>query len=72
MAAEIHEAILKAFNSGTYIATVRLETSIHLSIENVPVNRAIAAAAMVTGRKVTLVMYDPTRATDAVIVSVNT
>lgn len=43
-----------------------------MSIEDVPVNRGIAAAQMIVGRKVTVVLFDETKATDAVITSVYT
>ena len=72
MPASIHKATLRAFNAGTYLARVTLESSIHLSINDVPVSRGIAAAQMIAGRKVTVVLFDQTKATDAVITSVYT
>ncbi|MDZ4278983.1 MAG: hypothetical protein U1B78_07575 [Dehalococcoidia bacterium] len=41
-----------------------------MSLDNIRVNRGIASADMVAGREVTVVIYDETKATDAVVVGV--
>lgn len=61
---------LKAFNSGTYKARVTVTGSLQMSLDNVPVSRAIPTAEMVAGRKVALLLLDETKATDAVVVAV--
>jgi hypothetical protein len=63
---------LKAFNSGTYKARVTITGSLQMSLDNVPVSRAIPSAEMVAGRKAILLLLDQTKATDAVVVAVYT
>ena len=63
---------LKSFNSGTYKARVTRTGSLQMSLDNVPVSRAIPSAEMVAGRKVALILLDETKATDAVVVAVYT
>ncbi len=70
MAALIMPATLKSFNSGTYKARITLTGSLQMSLDNVPVSRAIPSGEMVAGRKVALVLLDETKATDAVVVAV--
>jgi hypothetical protein len=61
---------LKSFNSGTYKARVTLAGSLQMSLDNVPVSRAIPSGEMTAGRKVALILLDETKATDAVVVAV--
>ncbi len=70
MTALIMPGTLKSFNSGTYKARVTLTGSLQMSLDNVPVSRAIPSGEMVAGRKVALVLLDETKATDAVVVAV--
>lgn len=70
MATLIMPGTLKSFNSGTYKARVTLTGSLQMSLDNVPVSRAIPSGEMVAGRKVALVLLDETKATDAVVVAV--
>jgi hypothetical protein len=70
MAALIMPGTLKSFNSGTYKARVTLAGSLQMSLDNVPVSRAIPSGEMVAGRKVALILLDETKATDAVVVAV--
>ena len=66
----IKKGILKAFNSGTYIATVQIAGSLSVWLEDVPVNRGIETYDMVTGRNVAVIFLDPGNPTDAVVVAV--
>ena len=66
----IIKGILKAFNSGTYTATVQIQGSLSVWLEDVPVNRGIPTAEMVTGRNVTVVFLDPGNPNDAVVSAV--
>ncbi|MCH8850122.1 MAG: hypothetical protein IIC89_04780 [Chloroflexi bacterium] len=66
----IHIATLRAFNSGTYKARVTLTGSLQMSLDNVPVSRAIASADMVAGREVSVLVIDETKATDARVIAV--
>jgi hypothetical protein len=67
---ETRHGILKAFNSGTYLATVQLTGSLSEWVRNVPVSRGLASAEMVTGRKVAVALFDPSNPADAVVVAV--
>jgi hypothetical protein len=67
---ELHSGILKAFDSGTYMATVQLTGSLAQWLRSVPVNRSIASSEMSAGRKVAVALFDPTNPTDSVVVAV--
>jgi len=66
----IKKGILKAFDSGTYLATVQIAGSLSVWLEGVPVSRAIAAADMVVGRSVALLLLDPSNPNDCVVAAV--
>jgi hypothetical protein len=68
--ASTHIGILRAFNAGTYKARVTLKGSLLMSLDGVPVSRAIASGEMVAGRQVTVVIQDETRAADAYVIAV--
>jgi len=72
MAGVVHVGILRAFNAGTFKARVSLTgtTSYAQSLENVPVNRGIASGDMVAGRTVAVVIFDATKADDAMVIGV--
>jgi hypothetical protein len=69
---ELRHGLVKAFNAGTYKATVLFTGSLMLTVDNIPVARDIAAAEMVVDRKVAVVMWDPSNPTDAVVLAVYT
>ena len=66
----IIKGVLKAFDSGTYIAIVQVQGSLSVWLEDVPVNRGIPTAEMVTGRNVAVIFLDPGNPDDAVVVAV--
>ena len=66
----IHVATLRAFNAGTYKARVTLKGSLHMSLDDIPVNRALASGDMVAGREVNVIIFDETKATDARVIAV--
>lgn len=66
----IAKGILKAFDAGTYTATVQLTGSLVAYIEGVPVSRGIAAAEMVAGRSCALVLFSTSNFADAVLFAV--
>jgi hypothetical protein len=72
MPATIHHGTLRAFDSGTYNARVTLKGSIHMSLSAVPTSRAIATGDMLAGRDVAVLIFDETKATDAVVIAVYT
>lgn len=61
---------LKSFNSGNYMATIRLASSYKVYLEEVAVARNIASAEMITGRKVAVIFFDEHSPKDAVVVAV--
>jgi hypothetical protein len=65
----IRKGILKAFDSTPYPATVQIEGSLSVWLEDVPVSRAIASAEMVTVRNVAVIFLDPGNPSDAAVVS---
>jgi hypothetical protein len=54
----IVKGVLKAFDSGSYTATVQIQGSLSVWLENVPVNRGIPTAEMVIGRNVTVIFLE--------------
>jgi len=66
----IERGDLLAFNSGTYVATVRFAASLTGAVASVPVSRGIAAAQMVVGRRVAVAVFDPAQPVDAMVVGV--
>ena len=70
MAASVHPGVLRAFTAGTYLARVTLTGSLKMSLSDVPTNRGIPSGEMVAGRKVAVLLFDETKATDGVVVAV--
>ena len=66
----VHVATLRSFNAGTYKARITFKGSLHMSLNNVPVSRAIASADMVAGRELSVLIIDETKATDARVIAV--
>ena len=64
---EIRRGTLRAFDSGTYKATVEVAGSISVWLTGVAVARNIAGAELVAGRKVSVVFFDPSNPDDAVV-----
>jgi hypothetical protein len=69
---ETRQGVLKAWDSANWLATVQLTGSLQLWLKTVPVSRSIAGIEMVVGRKVAVILFDPTNHTDAVVVAVYT
>lgn len=67
---EIKRGILQSFDSGTYLATVAMTGSLGVWLEDLPVSRAIADTAMVAGRHVAVIFFDPSNPNDAVVCAV--
>ena len=66
----IKKGILKAFDSTPYTATVQVQGSLSVWLEDVPVSRGIPTVEMVTGRNVSVLFLDPGNPDDAVVVAV--
>ncbi len=67
---ENKKGILKAFDVGTYKATVKISGSLSSWLDGIAVARDIAAAEMVAGRKCALVFFDEANPLDAVLIAV--
>jgi len=66
----IKKGVLKSFNETTYLATVQIEGSLSVWLENIPTSRAIPASEMTTGRNVAVLFHDAGNPSDAVVVAV--
>jgi hypothetical protein len=66
----IKKAILKAWYSGTFTATVQISGSGKSYLEGVAVARNIPSAEMVSGRRVAVLFQDKSNPADAVVIAV--
>jgi hypothetical protein len=66
----IERGTLVAFDSGAYTATVRLAGSISAVVAGIPVSRDIAAGEMLTGRRVSVAVFDAGNPVDAMVIGV--
>ena len=66
----VKKGVLKAFDSGTYTASVQIAGSLSVWLEDVPVSRGIPTAEMVTGRNVSVLFLDPGNPSDAILFAV--
>ncbi len=66
----IKKGILKAFDSGTFLASVQLIGSLSVWLDNVPTSRAIPSSEMVSGRNVAVLFIDQSNFSDAVVIAV--
>jgi len=64
------KAVLKSFDSGSYLATIEIAGSHKTYLEDVSVARNLPAVEMSTGRKVAVIFFDEHNAKDAVVVAV--
>jgi hypothetical protein len=67
---EIRRGILRAFDSGSYTATVEIAGSISTFLSGIPVSRSITAAQLIVGRRVGLLLFDPSNPNDMVVCAV--
>jgi hypothetical protein len=67
---EIRRGVLRAFDSGSYTATVQISGSIATSLSGIPVSRSIAAAQLIVGRRVGILLFDPSNPNDMVVCAV--
>ncbi len=63
----IKKGILKAFDSGTYLASVQLIGSLSIWLNNVPTCRTIFSAEMTSGCNVAVLFIVPSSFSEAVI-----
>ena len=62
--------ILRAFDNGTYTATVEIDGSIATYLKEVPVARNIDSSALLVGRSVAVYFFDPLNPQSAVLLAV--
>jgi hypothetical protein len=67
---QVRRGTLRAFDSGTYKATVQIDGSLAVWLESVTVARNLPSAEMVPGRSVAVLFWDEANASDAVVVAV--
>ncbi len=66
----IRMGTLKEFNAGSYTATVQMTASYKVYLEGVNVAQNIAAAEMLSGRRVAVAFFDDHNVKEAVVVAV--
>ena len=67
---EMKRGVLRAFDSGTYTATVEIAGSLAVWLSGVPVARNIASGEMTAGRNVAVLLFDASNPNDAVVAAV--
>ena len=68
----IKKALIKAFNSSTYKATVQMEGSLSVWISGIPVARNISSSQVTAGRRCAILFFSEENKNDAVILAVYT
>jgi len=68
----IKKGIIKAFDAGTYTATIGAAGSLSVWLENIRVSRDIPPSEMVVGRNCAIIFFDEANPSDAVVVAVYT
>ncbi|MHB8620924.1 MAG: hypothetical protein ACYDAG_15345 [Chloroflexota bacterium] len=71
-ATTVARGTLRAFDSGSYTATVQLDGSLFAYLPGVPVSRAIPTTAMVPGSPVAVALFDPSNPADTMLIAVTT
>ncbi len=66
------KAILRSWDSASYLASVELVGSRRLFLTGVPVARSISSGEMTPGRYVAVAFFDESNTSDAVVVAVYT
>ena len=66
----IKKAVLKAWYSGAYTATIQISGSGKVYLEGIKVARNIPSAEMVIGRNLAVLFLDKSNPADAVVVAV--
>lgn len=66
----VRSGILKAFDAGTYLASVQFFSSLQTFVTSIPVSRNIAAGEMTAGRRVAVALFDPENPADAILFAV--
>ena len=67
---EIRRGVLRAFDVGTYKASVEIAGSLATWLPGLAVSRNIGASDLVVGRRVAVLFFEPSNPDDAVICAV--
>ena len=67
---EIKRGVLRAFNAGSYKATVEVAGSIATWLPGIAVARNIDSAELIAGRSVALLLFEPSNPDDIVVCAV--
>jgi hypothetical protein len=67
---EIRRGVLRAFDAGSYTATIEVAGSIATWLSGVAVARNIDSAELIAGRRVALLLFDPSNPDDMVVCAV--
>lgn len=67
---EVRKGVVKAFDAGTYKATVQVAGSLSVWLSGVAVARNIAVGEMVAGHGCAVLFFDAANPQDAVVVAV--
>ncbi len=68
----VRRGVVKAFDSGSYTATVQVAGSLSVWLTGVPVARNIASGEMLAGRRCAVLFFDEPNPQDAVVIAVYT
>ena len=66
----IKKGLLKAFDAGTYLASVQISESFGVALDNIPTSRGIPSAEMVVDRNVAVYFNDTSNYLDAAVIAV--
>lgn len=66
----VARGVIKSFDAGSYQAVVLVEGATQQNVTGVPVNRGLAASAVVVGRRAAVLMFDETNPRDGVVLAV--
>lgn len=67
---EIRRGVLRAFDAGSYTASVEIAGSLATWLPGLAVSRNIAASHLIPGRRVAIMFFEPSNPDDAVICAV--
>ena len=67
---EIRRGTLRAFDSGSYTATIEVAGSIATWLSGIAVARNIDSAELIAGRRVALLLFEPSNPDDMVLCAV--
>ncbi|MGH2366250.1 MAG: hypothetical protein ACRDGF_02395 [Chloroflexota bacterium] len=61
---------VRAFDAGSWTATVQMDGSLFVYLSGIPVSRGLSAAEVVAGATAAVAVFDASNSTDALVVGV--